>query len=747
MMQTQLDDRHDILGNTIYRLSFDSTIIAGSREGELAGITVTLGHYHDRKIGPNGKIDQRILMMKQRYEEDYKQLYADWLRRMQRVVVESIENINNSIMRGKPESRVRLLFAPLLIGRICEFMLNDRRLGDNIDKACSPEHPSNKVAGDIDAASNNKKVALKLLDSYIIGYFNSIEHVYFALFQQSIQAVARLDAGRLQSAYGSARQQCRDQGLTSIDSGFVLQSIGDNKSPSIGTRSKQITCPFYDSPGQRLIAGIMLYDELLNFVPKPGAVLDIGDPEGIRKQLGAQREESCRARRLTSDSLLCGLPNQRVAFRCFAADFIKSVLNAFERPRADDYERINDFLSLDIVGREAGDCHLLVSPRPTDKAGQENPISVLKLRLNESTEAFSYSIAPKNLSENISNSAEIRDAFEMLARHEFGVAGKDSELFADALRKRSSQIQAILAHPIVVGFGSSIGRGIDVVRNSENEAVSTAAGRPMAFGWVVAPRIREDREFAQVDGQYSLTAVISVPSWWRSVELDIETCWMSRAQVDGFLQSRSRGADHIAGTRVRERGKRNPDCDSSESQWMVIRLPGPIQELSRKLGFEVLQEPHLSADQTEQNLDIGQKGVLLLRGERLWRSTEVTLGSQLANSIVVLPNMEGIIATFNCVRPQSGEMRNEPDVESGQTVRISRVPARVWTSEGVTEIANIDLRWPRKTKAATAANSDRAPTKPGAAGEETRADVPGNGAAKAQLSDLCGRDGNLTNYP
>jgi hypothetical protein len=39
-------------------------------------------------------------------------------------------------------------------------------------------------------------------------------------------------------------------------------------------------------------------------------------------------------------------------------------------------------------------------------------------------------------------------------------------------------------------------------------------------------------------------------------------------------------------------------------------------------------------------------------GGRLWRSTEVTLGSQVADRISVLPNMKGIVASFDCVQPQ-----------------------------------------------------------------------------------------------
>ena len=42
--QTELDDRHDIDGNTIFRLTFDASIIAGTRKDFVAAIGVRLKH-------------------------------------------------------------------------------------------------------------------------------------------------------------------------------------------------------------------------------------------------------------------------------------------------------------------------------------------------------------------------------------------------------------------------------------------------------------------------------------------------------------------------------------------------------------------------------------------------------------------------------------------------------------------------------------------------------------------------------
>ncbi len=74
---------------------------------------------------------------------------------------------------------------------------------------------------------------------------------------------------------------------------------------------------------------------------------------------------------------------------------------------------------------------------------------------------------------------------------------------------------------------------------------------------------------------------------------------------------------------------------------------------------------------------VGQRQArLLIEGGDLWRSTMVTLGSQRASEILVLPNMRGIVATF--------ERIERPSIPARRGRCQTEVPIRVWTSEGVT---------------------------------------------------------------
>ena len=63
-----------------------------------------------------------------------------------------------------------------------------------------------------------------------------------------------------------------------------------------------------------------------------------------------------------------------------------------------------------------------------------------------------------------------------------------------------------------------------------------------------------------------------------------------------------------------------------------------------------------------------QKASIVIPGLRLWRSAMVTVGSERADRITVLPNMRGIIAEFSTL----GFYPEDTDVL-----------LRVWTSEGV----------------------------------------------------------------
>jgi hypothetical protein len=241
----------------------------------------------------------------------------------------------------------------------------------------------------------------------------------------------------------------------------------------------------------------------------------------------------------------------------------------------------------------------------------------------------------------------------------------------------SRRLDEIENHALIL----PLGEGISSVKKSGPHRIT--------FGWAIAPRLNLDpKSDLQSNVTYSLSAVVSLPSWWSSVRAEYLTCWIDAGSVDPKRVARQ-------ATEKIEEGDCSGNSNSAKNDRSgrtsdLIRLPFTATEISRKLGFELLDVPHLASQQTLSTLRVGYPGELLLAGERLWRSTDVFLNSQRADRIMVLPNMKGIVAHFNCVLPS--------DVgPKGQDLRgVAQVA--IVTSEGRANLSEpVVLEIPPKT--------------------------------------------------
>lgn len=657
MMETQLDDRHDILGNTIYRLSFQASVLAGTQTDAVAGIAVRISHCPNRsRILSSGASEtcsqtsaERSATTDVLYRSDYNRLYYDWLRDLQKLVSSSIDNITEQFSVDQPDPTLRLLFSRFITGRLCEKYVVGVYAGSRIDEQCSPENLSVETpVEEAQKIQSNAGIARWVTESYIREYLGRLAERQDQYFVDSLARakakypIIKSELETDESFQSRVRDSPRCRGATarSIPLKDLVQKEGNGSATGLEfPAGTDLPCPFVDSAIQHLQAGISLYKQVLQLpVPQHSSAAD-----SILSTLAGNMDLN---------------PFTLPDARCFAADFMKAKLNSFERP-ALAYEQIDKFMRLLVTGKEIGDCQLVVLPK------QNAPIDELEYYLNRDTQLFSYTVTPKNLSENISTTADVRDAYQMLAQHQLGANREGAGILAKALKEKSEELRAVLEHPLVVGFGSGR-QPLQFVQGLDGHDKSPTV-RSTELGWIVAPHVRPGGRLVQIDGQYALTAVISVPSWWRTVEIDIETCWMPRDELEHYSKS----------TKILF-------CNEGKPTWTVVQLPGAIQELSRKLGFEVVQEPYITKP-TLQQLAVGEPGHLIFTGGRLWRSTTVTLGSQMATSITVLPNMYGIVAYFDCVKPQPSSPGLRTSINTGT------VPARVWTSEGVTDSIPVEL--------------------------------------------------------
>ena len=254
--------------------------------------------------------------------------------------------------------------------------------------------------------------------------------------------------------------------------------------------------------------------------------------------------------------------------------------------------------------------------------------------------AFTYSVSPKERGDTIMSSLESDSQVQAA----WGQAGKNSDQATSAFR-RESLARSTQRRGAIVGFGQP-----------------TADPAKAEFGWMISPRqIASDGQrivYVQAPAQHSLSALVSLPAWWNEVNLHVSTAWIGS---DGKVVS-----------------------EGSQTLRYSIELPTDFEPLETTL----LEVQQLGPELMESRLDpvrltACKEGAIVIPGRRLWRSTRVTLGYQIADEIAMLPNMKGIIAKFQPVQSQVSLSEAEEWRANRKNGPIEiRRAVRVWTSQG-----------------------------------------------------------------
>jgi hypothetical protein len=259
--------------------------------------------------------------------------------------------------------------------------------------------------------------------------------------------------------------------------------------------------------------------------------------------------------------------------------------------------------------------------------------------------AATYSLSPR-----------LRQAF---SRQNTLVGGMRPTLLGQELPfSDGEQLYRAGLEPEVVGFTRS---------------VQDERGRLARFGWLILPPpdIGGSGVWSNATQQAQLGAIVSMPSWWRSALIQVCHGFAGGA-APGVLDEAFWAHDRLT-------------CHVE-----VVRLPGTANDVSRRLGVEVITYPYLNPPAANPQavpaganvfpqLRVGQRRArVLLRGERLWRSTVVTLDAQRADRIEVLPDMSGIVAHFDCIAHPTGHVNQRqlvvPDQQPPRPPRWVRQP-------------------------------------------------------------------------
>ncbi len=407
------------------------------------------------------------------------------------------------------------------------------------------------------------------------------------------------------------------------------------------------------------------------------------------------------------------VPSSRIAI----ADFVRRTMEIMESKRLNRALQLGDFFSFDLAGCAPQDCSIYVSYTRDVRNRLKDRQQGLRFlmhkfyeELNCGARAQTYALTPKKDTSYLGLQQVSRATLALLSQNQ-----ATGPVKASSERSQQGQIQ----QPTIIGLGDWGQKHLTPAlrsgcRLSEDKRYRQffpggTAGKfeltdqlreaigdffamqrsviPIAthFGWMILPRqegASEGGQKAQVDDSVLVSALVSLPSWWGRVRIDVDTCWMEREEVSTILEAEDLCAAPTS------KGVRK------QQHVLYVKLPGTADEVLSRMAFFPLKAPYLTDDMAQTNVvEVGRKGVVTLVGSRLWKNPRVRLGHQWASSVEVLPNMRGLVARFDCIEPDPGTtgVIAPRDDEARNTPQRNR-PVRIWTSEGTTTPLSVIVR-------------------------------------------------------
>jgi hypothetical protein len=273
------------------------------------------------------------------YLADYRSIYQDWAEYFQRTLRKSLLSIPNSLLTSEPYPPMRLLFSEFLQRRICQLLQPNGNINEILNKT-PPECPKVGDGGPGKAQERandllktfTKNRAATLGIQRAMNFNKQLDGFASRNYRFSIQ-----DGLYLKDLAISACRASPSGDRIPISNIFISNALGAQSSDEIG-------CPYYDSLKERLLSGVLLYQRLVSMTDDQRTNWIVSGNYGL-----GCLDDDCNAKPST--------------LKCFSADFIKANLNAFQDSNAQDQQKIDHFLKLEIVGRDIDDCDLLVSGR------------------------------------------------------------------------------------------------------------------------------------------------------------------------------------------------------------------------------------------------------------------------------------------------------------------------------------------------------------------------------------------------
>jgi hypothetical protein len=624
LIENQLDDRHDLSGNALYRLKFDTTVQPGRRTRAHAEV-------HVRLRGPVAPAEKDSTAWPE--DSPWRTVYVKWL--------DSLSTRLNQTHKELKQVYLSNEFSHNDYAKLIDFLGTNRDVVARSLRRCPSPLTDTR-------AQSDKLLQLKPQDH--IARKQCVNAVLEERFDADMRA--QKAAGKATFS-GSYLQLKADTGpKPELTSPVDKLSLANLRAQAVAQDLDRWLNAFFANKAVQLVLGVSVPESVFagNIHPvnitalEPLTRLTFFNPE-------FKAEDGNVFRVLQKIYIVAAIEPQEMSEAAFEKlstdrasalygrkyDDFKSVTHASTSKLLVSQSNLRPLVDEDV---SIESLRFKEDPRVKGlyRAVAEVGLTNFVRKARKTTHAFTYAVTPKENSDTTIASQmseyELSGSLQPPSGDEQGLQGN--------LHKRAAAT-AINREGRVVGFGS--------LQGGASEAV---------FGWVIGPRrlIGAGGRFMHVhsSAQYSMSALVSIPSWWDTIQLEVTTSWINE---DG--------------------SKRNDPTVS-----YTVEVPTDFEPLEAKL----LQAQQSGPELMESRLDAVlltacQSGAIVIPGRRLWRSTVVTLGYQTADEISVLPNMKGIIAKFKIVQNQTSQQEyfDFKVLQKTQPPEIQRA-VRVWTSQG-----------------------------------------------------------------
>jgi len=267
-----------------------------------------------------------------------------------------------------------------------------------------------------------------------------------------------------------------------------------------------------------------------------------------------------------------------------------------------------------------------------------------------------YSVTPTEQAQRVSTLASAANSVQMALALSAGLPGYGAggQAGVSDLRSAAGTADALERLPLVVAFSEPRYSASAKSAPGKTAAPSTANAAPGKtestpdrspdksdrFGWVFGPQsyITSGKE-TKVGLRHSVSVhqvavEVSVPVWWPTFTLNIQTAWIRNVWTDGLLDI-SEPKRHNQRMEV-NRPLSIGDLDSLTAYLLRAFPPFAI----RAVRIDRIEPEHVLLCQ--DNAEV----TLLIYGLNLWRNPQAYMFGRKASNIRVLPDMQGIAADF-----------------------------------------------------------------------------------------------------